>query len=285
MDPPPYGPPERLSALVRRVTAHNPGPFTHHGTGTYIVGTGEVAVIDPGPDDPAHVAALLDAIGGERVAHILVTHTHRDHSPPSRPLAGATGASIAGCRPLAPREHGPPVEEGFDHAYAPDRVLADGEHVAGPGWTLTALHTPGHTSNHLCFALDEERALFTGDHVMGWSTTVVSPPDGDMAAYMASLARLLDRDDLIYYPTHGAPVADPRRLVRGHLLHRRQREHQIMRLLADAPVTIPAMVAGMYASIDRRLWPAAGQSVRAHLIDLHGRGLVRVDSLDVWRRA
>ncbi|MDO9488687.1 MAG: MBL fold metallo-hydrolase, partial [Sphingomonadaceae bacterium] len=229
----PYGQVERLSPLVRRVLAHNPSPFSYTGTGTYIVGNGTVAVIDPGPDEPAHVAALLEALGEETVSYIVVTHTHRDHSPAAIALKAATGAPIVGCTPLALAELGPKVEEGFDPTYAPDRVLVDGESVAGPGWTLTAIHTPGHTSNHLCYALAEEKALFSGDHVMGWSTSVVTPPDGSMTAYLESLRKLLDRDDDIYYPTHGAAVTEPKRLVRGLITHRKQREGQILKLLAQ----------------------------------------------------
>ena len=194
------------------------------------------------------------------------------------------GGRIAGCAPLALADGGPRADAGFDAGYAPDRVLADGEGVAGPGWTLRAVATPGHTSNHLCFGLEQEKALFSGDHVMGWSTSVVSPPDGDMAAYMQSLARLLDRDDAIYYPTHGPAVTEPKRLVKGMIAHRRQRERQVLDLLADGAGTIDAMVESMYAMVDRRLWPAAGRSVLAHLIDLEGRGIVtRKD--DEWMLA
>ena len=280
----PYGLTETLSPLVRRVLARNPSPFTYLGTGTYIVGRGTVAVIDPGPDKPEHVAALIAAVAGETVSHILVTHTHNDHSPAAPALAAATGAPILGCAPLVLRDDGPRADAGFDPTYAPDGVLASGDSVAGPGWTLTALHTPGHTSNHLCFALAEERALFSGDHVMGWSTTVVAPPDGDMAAYMASLALLLDRDDLRYYPTHGAPVEEPQRFVRGLLSHRRQRETQILTALGQGPSTIPAMVAAMYVGVDPRLHPAAGLSVLAHLIDMRARARVAQDG-DTWRLA
>ena len=280
----PYGAMEQLSPLVRRVLARNPSPFTYTGTGTYIVGHGEVAVIDPGPADPAHLDAVARAIAGERLTEILITHTHMDHSPGAAPLKAMLGGRIAGCAPLALADGGPRADAGFDAGYAPDRVLADGEGVAGPGWTLRAVATPGHTSNHLCFGLEQEKALFSGDHVMGWSTSVVSPPDGDMAAYMQSLARLLDRDDAIYYPTHGPAVTEPKRLVKGMIAHRRQRERQVLDLLADGAGTIDAMVESMYAMVDRRLWPAAGRSVLAHLIDLEGRGIVtRKD--DEWMLA
>ncbi len=281
---PDYGQVERVSPLVRRVLAHNPGPFTYTGTGTYVVGRGTVAIIDPGPDDPAHVAALLAAVAGETVSHLVITHTHRDHSPAAPAVKAATGAAIVGCAPLVLDDLGPRADAGFDRTYAPDHVLADGDSVGGPGWTLTALHTPGHTSNHLCFALAEERALFSGDHVMGWSTTVVAPPDGDMAAYLASLRLLLERDDAVYYPTHGSPVTEPQRLVRGMIAHRKQRENQILARLATGAATVPAMVATMYASVDPRLHPAAGLSVTAHLIDLRARGLVSASG-DEWRLA
>jgi len=278
----PYGRVETLSPLVRRVLAYNPSPFTYTGTGTYIIGTGTVAVIDPGPDDTGHIAALIDAVAGETVSHIVITHTHKDHSPAAPALQAATGAQIVGCARLVLDDAGPRADAGFDATYAPDAVLRDGEAVGGADWTLTALHTPGHTSNHLCFALAQERALFTGDHVMGWSTTVVAPPDGDMASYMSSLALLLDRDDAVYYPTHGAPVTDPQRFVRGLMTHRRQRETQILNALAAGPSTIAAMVAVMYAHVDQRLHPAAGLSVLAHLIDLRNRGRVGRDG-EQWR--
>jgi glyoxylase-like metal-dependent hydrolase (beta-lactamase superfamily II) len=232
-------------------------------------------VIDPGPDLPGHVDALLAALGHERVAWILCTHTHRDHSPASRALKAATGAPIAGCAPLALDDDGPRADAAFDRHYAPDRVLADGESVEGADWTLEAVHTPGHTSNHLCFALPEERALFSGDHVMGWSTTIVSPPDGDMADYRASLDRLLARDDAVYYPAHGPAIEAPKQHLRGLAAHRRMREKQILRRLEAGESEIPALVAEMYKAIDPGLHPAAGRSVLAHLIDLESRGCVR----------
>jgi len=281
----PYGQVERVSPLVRRVLARNPSAFTFTGTGTYVIGEGTVAIIDPGPDDPAHVAAVLDAVAGETVSHLVVTHTHKDHSPAAPAMKAATGAAVVGCAPiLTADDDGPKVEAGFDSTYAPDRVLADGEAVSGPGWTLVALHTPGHTSNHLCFGLPQERALFSGDHVMGWSTTVVTPPDGDMAAYMASLRKLLDRDDSVYYPTHGPAVTDPQRLVRGLITHRKQREGQILKLLGEGAKPIPAMVASMYANVAPVLHPAAGRSVLAHLIDMEAKGLVARDG-ETWRLA
>ncbi len=280
----PYGRVEQLSPLVQRVLAKNPSPFTFTGTGTYIVGQDEVAVIDPGPASAEHMEAVAAALEGRVVSHWLVTHTHMDHSPAAGPLKARLGGLIAGCAPFALSDDGPRADAGFDPDYAPDLVLADGEAVSGPGWTLQAVATPGHTSNHLCFALPEEKALFSGDHVMGWSTTVVAPPDGDMAAYVASLKLLTQREDLIYYPTHGAPVTEPQRFVRGLIAHRRQREGQILGLLAGGEMDIPAMVEQMYAAVDKRLWPAAGRSVLAHLIDLQARGDVLRDG-DRWGRA
>ena len=269
----PTGKVETVGPLVRRVLAPNPSPFTYTGTQTYIVGRGEVAVIDPGPDATAHIDALLRALDGEKVAAIVCTHTHRDHSPAGRALQAATGAPIIGCAPVALDDEGPRADEAFDPHYSPDRVLEDGEKLSGPGWTLEAVATPGHTSNHLCFALPEEGALFSGDHVMGWSTTVVAPPDGDMAAYMASLDKLLTRDDRIYYPAHGPPIAPPRPHLEALIAHRREREKQVLAQLEAGQGRISAMVARMYAGLDPRLHGAAERSVLAHLLDLEARGL------------
>ena len=278
----PTGKAEQPEPLVRRVLAPNPSPYTYTGTQTYIVGVGkDVAVIDPGPDEPDHISAILAAIGEAKVTAIMCTHTHRDHSPAAAPLAEATGAPIIGCAPLVLDVDGPRSDEAFDRTYAPNRVLKDGEQVAGDGWTLTAVHTPGHTSNHLCFALEESGALFTGDHVMGWSTSVVIPPDGDMGDYMDSLDRLQKREDRIYYAAHGAPIEKPRQLVRGMIGHRRQRENQILRLLGEEPRSIETMVGLMYKGLDPRLVGAAGMSVQAHLLDLERRGTVR-HSGDIW---
>lgn len=281
----PTGIPILLEPLVTRVLAPNPSPFTYTGTQTHIVGDRDVAVIDPGPDDPAHLDALIGAIAGRPVVAILITHHHRDHSPASRPLAKATGAAIVGAAPFAADYASGVADAAFDRDYAPDRVLAEGEGVGGDGWTLTAVATPGHTSNHLAFALPETKALFSGDHVMGWSTSIVSPPDGDMAAYMASLEKLMARDDRVYYPSHGDAVDNPQRLVRGMLGHRKQREGQIVRLLAKgAPLTLHAMTAQMYVGLNPRLIPAAERSVLAHLYDLQTRGLVREEGAS-WTSA
>ena len=268
--------------LVASVLAPNASAYTYTGTQSYLVGTTDVAVIDPGPDEPAHLAALVAAIGGRPVRAILVTHHHRDHSPASRPLAAATGAAVVGAAPTHAVGDGGRADAAYDADYAPDRVLAEGEAVAGDGWTLAALATPGHTSNHLCFALAESGALFSGDHVMGWSTTIVSPPDGNMTAYMASLEKLMGRDDRVYYPGHGEAIEKPQRLVRGMLGHRKQREGQILRLLREAARSIPAMVERMYAGLDPRLVPAAERSVLAHLYDLQTRGLV-IEEGEAWQ--
>nr|WP_255696672.1 MBL fold metallo-hydrolase [Sandaracinobacteroides sayramensis] len=278
----PYGRVERLSPLVRRVLAPNPSPFTFTGTGTYIVGNGKIAIIDPGPADEAHLEAVAAAVEGEEVTHHLITHTHVDHSPGAAPLKARLGGKVAGCAPLILSDDGPRADAAFDRTYAPDQVLADGEALQGPDWTLRAVHTPGHTSNHLCFALEEEGILFSGDHVMGWSTTVVAPPDGDMAAYMRSLQLLLERGDKRYFPTHGPAVEEPQRFVRGLIAHRRQRETQILKLLAEGVAKIPDMVAQMYAPVDPRLWPAAERSVLAHLIDLESRSRVQRDG-ENWK--
>ena len=275
MEEGPTGKVERPGALVRRVLAPNPSPFTFTGTQTYIVGEGDVAVIDPGPAIDTHIAALMSALGTEHLKAILCTHTHRDHSPASRALREYTGAPILGCAPLSIEDDGVRADEAFDPDYRPDRVLEEGEIVSGPGWTLEAVATPGHTSNHLCFALRETGALFSGDHVMGWSTTVVAPPDGDMADYMRSLDKLLAREDAVYFPAHGPAVEEPRRHVERLIGHRRQRERQILSHMEAGEGRIEAMVSDMYSDIDPRLHAAAARSVLAHLLDLEARGLVR----------
>jgi glyoxylase-like metal-dependent hydrolase (beta-lactamase superfamily II) len=281
----PTGTAQQLEPLVRRVLAANPSAFTYTGTQSYVVGNGsDVAVIDPGPDEPDHIEALLAAVGDAKVSAIVCTHTHRDHSPAAAPLAAKTGAPIIGCAPLMLADDGPRSDAPFDQTYRPDRVLADGESISGDGWTLTAVATPGHTSNHLCLALGESGALFTGDHVMGWSTSVVAPPDGDMAAYMASLQKLQDRSDRIYYPAHGPAVEKPRQLVRGMMGHRRQRERQILNLVESGTGLIADMVPVMYKGVDKNLHPAAARSVLAHLIDLENRSVVSREG-DEWKIA
>lgn len=287
--PGPVGLVEQLEPLVQRVLAGNPSPYTYTGTQTYIVGPesgdGDVAVIDPGPDEAEHIDALMRALQGRTVKAIICTHTHRDHSPAARILKQRTGAPIIGCAPLVLEDDGPRADAAFDRTYAPDQVLRDGEQLTGKGWTLIAVATPGHTSNHLCYALDESGALFTGDHIMGWSTSVISPPDGDMADYMDSLQKLLDRpQDKVYYPAHGPAVDKPHRLARGMMGHRKQREGQILRLLDKGDQAIPDFVGEMYKGLDPRLHGAAGRSVLAHLMDLKQRGRVEEMSDDKWRK-
>ena len=272
-----YGEADQVSPLIRRVIAENPGPFTFTGTGTYIIGSGEVAVIDPGPADPAHLQALHRALDGERVGAILVTHTHLDHSPLAAPLAEATGAKIHGLPAPGLPEAAIRLDEGHDRSFRPDVLLADGDRISGPGWTLEALSTPGHASNHLCYALEQENALFSGDHVMGWSTTVVSPPDGDMAAYLASLERVAARSFATLWPTHGPPVTDVAPFLAAYREHRMQREAQILAQLAGGRTHIPELVREIYAEVDPRLHPAAAHSVLAHLIKLVREGRVISD--------
>ena len=279
MTGPPYELVDELEPGIARVLAHNPSAFTYYGTQTYLVGKSEVAVIDPGPDDPAHVDAIVEAIGGRPVAAIMCTHTHRDHSPAAAALAERTGAPIVGCAPLALETVGPRADASFDGDYSPDNVMEDGKSVEVDGRPLVAVATPGHTSNHLCFAWGD--ALFTGDHVMGWSTTVVVPPDGDMATYMASLEKLRQRGDRVYFPAHGPPVTKPRQYVRSLIGHRMQRERQILRLVCERPRDIPDIVANAYPGLDPRLTTAAGGSVYAHLLDLQRRGMVVVEG-EIW---
>jgi glyoxylase-like metal-dependent hydrolase (beta-lactamase superfamily II) len=278
-----YGAVDRITPLIRRVVARNPSPFTFKGTGTYIVGHGKVAVIDPGPDLAEHVDALLQALRGETVTHILVTHTHMDHSPAAAALKRATGAPTHGYgRHGSGRAEdrtgvGGHTEEGGDHAFVPDVPMREGDAVAGPGWRLTAVETPGHTSNHLCFALAEERTLFSGDHVMGWSTSVIAPPDGDMAAYMRSLKKLLPREDATYWPTHGPSIVEPQAHVRAFIAHREERRAEILARLALGDTAIEAIVAEVYRGLDPRLTGAASRSVLAHLVELVETGEVLCD--------
>jgi len=276
-----YGKAQQLTPLIRRVLARNPSPFTFKGTGTYIVGHGKVAVIDPGPDLADHVEALLGALDGETVTHILVTHTHRDHSPASAAVKRATGAKTYAYGPhgsgRAEERFGSMSEEGGDRDFVPDIELREGDTVTGSGWSLAAVETPGHTSNHLCFALAEERTLFSGDHVMGWSTSVIAPPDGDMAAYIRSLEKLLHREEATYWPTHGPSITAPQPHVAAFIAHRHERSDEIMKAIAAGDETIPAIVARVYPGLDPRLTAAAGRSVLAHLIELVERGRVMCD--------
>jgi len=284
----PTGTAEQLDPLIARVLAPNPSPYTFTGTQTYVVGRPDgpdCAVIDPGPADEAHLDAIAAAVGTRELTAIMCTHTHRDHSPAAAPLRDRTGAPVVGCAPLVLSTDLPRADESFDKTYSPDRVLDDGEGMQGNGWTLIAVATPGHTSNHLCFALEESEALFTGDHVMGWSTSVVVPPDGDMGHYLASLEKLLSRDDRVFHSAHGPAIEKPRQLVRGMIGHRRQRENQIRRLLGEEARTVAQFIPKMYKGLDERLVPAAEMSVTAHLIDLEKRGLVKraqESGVEIW---
>lgn len=276
-----YGTPDQLSPRIRRFVSHNPGPFTFHGTGVYIVGGPEgVAVLDPGPDIPGQMDMLLSAIGPAKVTAICVTHGHLDHSPMARPLAFVTGAPIYASRvSVSHAAHDVTVEEGDDHAFTPDHAVRTGDRISGPGWTLEAIETPGHAASHVCFALVEENALFSGDHVMGWSTTVVSPPDGDMQAYFDSLALVRDRKFDVIYPTHGPPIVkDTQGFIAALIDHRFAREEQILNdLRAHDGARIPELVTRVYAAVNPGLHPAACLSVLAHMQRLAGLGKVRVE--------
>ena len=287
-----YGSVSQIAPGIRRVIANNPGPFTFHGTGTYILGTGNVAVIDPGPDDEEHIGAILAALDGETISHILVTHTHMDHSPGCRPLQALTGAPTYAYGPhgAGKLEQGVQVEEGGDMDFAPDHLVKHGDIIQGGDWTVECVYTPGHTSNHMCFALQEQKALFTGDHVMGWSTSIISPPDGDMAAYMQSLELLLERDDAVYWPTHGPSIIDPKTHVRAYIAHRIEREEQILKCIDEGTYSIRDMVPLMYRDTPEFMYPAAARSVLAAMENLLRKNQVVADggepSMDsVYRRA
>ena len=283
-DPIRPGEPVQLLPGVRRLLCANPGPYTFRGTNTWIIGRGRVAVLDPGPEDAAHLAAILEATRGERIAAILVSHTHRDHSPGAAALARATGAPTHGFGPHATSRED--VDEGGDHAFTPDIPLPDGAMVEGDDWRVTALHTPGHCGNHLCFALEPAEVLFSADHVMGWSTSVVSPPDGDMAAYMESLARVAARRDRLFLPGHGPPLPEPQRFTLGLLSHRRQREARVLdALTAAGEATAASLVPPVYGpGLDRRLASAAARSLLAHLLKLETEGRARREG-ETWRPA
>jgi glyoxylase-like metal-dependent hydrolase (beta-lactamase superfamily II) len=279
--------PDRVQGIapgVRAIVANNPGPFTFKGTVSYIVGRGKVAIIDPGPDDAAHVAALLDAVRGETVTHIFVTHTHRDHSPAVPKVKSATGAIVFAQgphRPSRPLQTGElhRLDASADMDFHPDVSLADGETVSGHGWTLEAVATPGHTANHMGFAFKEADLLFAGDHVMAWSTTIVAPPDGAMSDYMASLHKLAARNEPVYLPGHGAPVREAARYVRFLIGHRQGREASILHRLGKGAADIPTIVKAVYIGLDPRLIAAAGLSVLAHLEELVARGAVVTDGV------
>jgi glyoxylase-like metal-dependent hydrolase (beta-lactamase superfamily II) len=267
---------------VRRIMANNPGPFTFKGTISYIVGRGKVAIIDPGPADEAHIGALLDAVRGETVTHIFVTHTHRDHSPAVPAIKHATGATVCAegphraARPLHIGELNP-LEGSGDRDFQPDVRLKDGEVVEGDGWTIEAVATPGHTANHMAYAFKQANALFAGDHVMAWATSIVAPPDGAMSDYMASLDKLARRKETIYFPGHGPAITDAPRFVNYYILHRKAREASILHRLGKGEADIPSIVRAIYIGLDPRLTGAAGLSVLAHMEDLVTRGLVATD--------
>ncbi len=274
-----YGQVQDISPNIRRLIADNPGPFTFTGTGTYIIGRGNVAVLDPGPIDEAHLDNLQKALSGETVTHILITHTHMDHSPAAKPLKEATGATTYG---FGPHGSGMPaqdatMETGGDQEFDPDVRVKDGDILSGEGWSLECVYTPGHTSNHMCYALKEEKVLFTGDHVMGWSTSIVGPPDGNMTKYIESLEKLLNRDDEIYWPTHGPAITNTKDFVRAYIQHRFDREQQIQACLSKGIHEIKQMVPQMYDDIDERLIPAAAVSVYAQMQRMIDLGTVATD--------
>ena len=267
---------------VRRIMANNPGPFTFKGTISYIVGRGKVAIVDPGPDDPAHIGALLDAVRNETATHIFVTHTHRDHSPAVPVITKATGATVyaegphRAARPLHIGELNP-LDVSADRDFRPDVALSDGAVVTGDGWTIEAIATPGHTANHMAYALIGKNTLFAGDHVMAWATSIVAPPDGAMGDYMNSLIKLARRSEATYFPGHGPAISDAPRFVNYYILHRKAREASILHRLSKGATDIPTIVRAIYIGIDPRLTGAAGFSVLAHLEDLVVRGLVETD--------
>ena len=274
-----YGEMAEVAPGIRRVVARNPSPFTLYGTGTYILGRGEVAVIDPGPADGAHIAKLLEALEGETISHILITHTHMDHSPGCRLLQAHTDAKSYAYGPhgAGKLEQGVPVEEGGDMEFEPDELVRDGDVLTGGDWSVECIFTPGHTSNHMCYQLRESKALFTGDHVMGWSTSIISPPDGDMGAYMASLERLLERDDAVYWPTHGPCIDDPKPHVQAFIEHRLARERQIISCIKQGVHRIEDMVPMMYTELPEFMYPAAARSVLASMEHLVGNGALKAD--------
>jgi len=283
---PVIGQAEPISPLIRRVVAPNASAFTFHGTNSYVVGHGHVAIIDPGPADPVHIANLLAAVDGETVTHIVVTHTHKDHSPAASALARATGAMVVGCAPVQTDSMSElDLERAFDVTYAPEIVLADKDTVSGPGWTLSALPTPGHASDHLAYELIEERALFSGDVVMAWSSTIVSPPDGNMAAYLDTLDRLAARTDVVYWPGHGGPVRNPQRFSASLASHRRGREEAIVAFLAPGDASLETITSHLYGKIGKDLAWAARQTVIAHIEHLLATGIITETKPQVFAAA
>lgn len=281
-----YGRCDQLSPLVQRVIADNPGPFTYTGTGVFIIGDKNVCVIDPGPTTSSHKDALQSALKGRNVTHILVTHHHIDHSPLAKPLAEEHKCLVYGygLQPEPPKGGEVRLEAGDDLSFKPDMEIRDGDIINGDGWTIETIHTPGHTSNHLCFALKEENTLFSGDHIMGWSTSVVSPPDGDMGDYLKSLNRIYDRHFDILRPTHGPAIRDVDNFVQAYIDHRLIREEQILKAVQSGLSDIFEIVTTLYADIDKRLHPAAAHSVLSHLIYLRRTGRVTADGEDGLKR-
>lgn len=275
-----YGIAHTLSPMIRRIVARNPSAFTYHGTGTYVIGRGNVAIVDPGPALVEHIDAVMSALKDERITHQLVTHTHMDHSPATRLLRERTGATTYGFGPHGEGrfERGAKVEAGGDMKFVPDTALRHGDLVEGDGWSVECVHTPGHCSNHLCFQVQGERALLTGDHVMGWSTSVVSPPDGDMGEYLNSLRMLLERDDRVFLPAHGPAIDNPKPFVSAFIEHRLQREAQIVACLKDGVGHIAEMVPRMYPDLPTTLRGAAARSVFAHILHMQEKAMLKRDA-------
>jgi glyoxylase-like metal-dependent hydrolase (beta-lactamase superfamily II) len=268
-----YGVAEEVAPGVRRIVANNPSPYTFLGTNTYLVGSGDIAIIDPGPDDERHVQAIAEATKGMRITHILITHSHRDHCDGARALQEALGGEILSCGAGAAGLGSDFVDE----AFVPDRKIEDGEEVRGRGFALDVLHTPGHAPDHLCFALVGQRTVFTGDHVMGWNTTVIAPPEGNMAKFLGSMQRLLKRHDKIFLPAHGGRILTPQRVVKAYVMHRQWRENTILACLEDGGRTIPQIVAKIHGGLDPELKDAASLSVLAHLEYLGERHMVTAE--------
>jgi glyoxylase-like metal-dependent hydrolase (beta-lactamase superfamily II) len=281
---PRYGQLVQVAPGVQRVVANNPSKFTAWGSGTHLLGEDRVMVVDPGPDDPDHVAAVLAAVGDRTVTHLLITHAHADHSPAARAIQAATGAPTYGIGPHPPGADDQSEEHG-DVDFVPDVVVHDGDLLESDGLRVEVLHTPGHLSNHACYAELHRRCLFPGDHVMGWSTTVISPPAGNVADYVANLRRLLERDETVYFPTHGPPITDPQPYVRALIEHRLARERQILDQLSLGPRTIPQIVEVLYADVRPELHEPAGRSVHAHLLGLIDDGQVVADDDGRYRRS
>ena len=275
-----YGVPQEVAPGIRRIVANNPGPYTFLGTNTYVVGNGQVAIIDPGPADERHLKAIAAATRGESLTHILVTHSHHDHCDSARALQTLLGGEIGAFGPTGtPRGAGAPgLGDSFvDAAFVPDRRLGDGDTIKGKDFALDVLHMPGHSPDHLCFALVGKRIVFTGDHVMGWNTTVIAPPEGNMVSFLASLERLMQRHDKMFFPGHGGRIQTPQRVVKAYIMHRKWREQTILACLEEGVNTIPRIVDRLYGALDAELKEAAALSVLAHLEHLINRELVSAE--------